>query len=152
MNAARLNISPVYYSIRCETRQQGNLVVRYSPIGWVLFGATSGSSKTGTVGHIKVKESATAVNISEFWTAESMGVSVKSCSCDKERLTRAEAHEASIIEESCQKIGNQWQISHPWKGTHQHCLITETRRFESSSQPNADLPAFLNKPKPMTTR
>ena len=49
------------------------------------------------------------VYMTDFWNTESMGVSVKACLCEKTKLSPIdrEVQEAKIIEESCQKIGNQ---------------------------------------------
>jgi hypothetical protein len=51
----------------------------------------------------------------DFWSTESMGVSVKECACGLNKSSPIEAKEARIIEESCRKIGNQWQVAYPWK-------------------------------------
>jgi len=71
-----------------ETREAGNLVARHSPLGWVIFGATS-SEQLGTsrVNHVAF---ATPVDMSEFWCTESMGVSIKPCSCEPEKLSPIE--------------------------------------------------------------
>ena len=98
-----------------ETRQRGDLVARHSPLGWVLFGATSGKWEiSNRVFHIKTMITPT-VDMTDFWSTESMGVSVKACLCENTKLSPIEVQEAKIIEESCQKIGNQWRISYPWK-------------------------------------
>lgn len=44
-----------------------------------------------------------------------MGVSVKPCNCHTEKLSQIERKEAKIIEDSCEKVDNQWLIPHPWK-------------------------------------
>ena len=96
-----------------ETRGTGNMVARHSPLGWVVFGAVPGKqSEASHVYHIKLE---TPVDMTDFWTTESMGVSVKPCSCDAGKLSQIEREEAKIIEESCEKIGNQWLIPYPWK-------------------------------------
>ena len=43
-----------------------------------------------------------------------MGVEGKMCSCETKKLSPIEAYEAKIIENSCQKIGNQWLVLYPW--------------------------------------
>ena len=96
-----------------ETREVGNVVARHSPLGWVVFGAVPGKqSEASHVYHIKLE---TPVDMTDFWTTESMGVSVKPCSCEAGKLSQIEREEAKIIEESCEKIGNQWLIPYPWK-------------------------------------
>jgi predicted aspartyl protease len=98
-----------------ETRQQGDLVARHSPLGWVLFGATQGENEAANrVFHIKTMTSPT-VDMVDFWSTESMGVSVKECACGLNKSSPIKAKEARIIEESCRKIGNQWQVAYPWK-------------------------------------
>ena len=46
---------------------------------------------------------------------ESIGVSVQPCTCKAGKLSQIEREEAKIIEESCEKIGNQWLIPYPWE-------------------------------------
>ena len=96
-----------------ETRQAGNVVARHSPLGWVVFGEVLGKqSETSHVYNIKLE---TPVDMTDFWTTESMGVSVQPCNCEAGKLSQVEWEEAKIIEESCEKIGNQWLIPYPWK-------------------------------------
>jgi len=45
----------------------------------------------------------------------SIGVSVQPCTCEAGKLSQIEREEAKIIEDSCEKIGNQWLIPYPWK-------------------------------------
>lgn len=96
-----------------ETREAGNVVARHSPLGWVVFGAVPGKQlEASHVYHIKLE---TPVDMTDFWTTESMGVSVKPCSCEAGKLSQIEREEAKVIEESCEKIDNQWLIPYPWK-------------------------------------
>ena len=96
-----------------ETREAGNVVARYSPLRWVVFRAVPGKqSEASHVYHIKLE---TPIDMTDFWTTESMGVSVKPCNCEAGKLSQIEREEAKIIEESCEKIGNQWLIPYPWK-------------------------------------
>ena len=44
-----------------------------------------------------------------------MGVEVKPCVCDADKLTQMEREEAEIISESCQKRDSQWMVPYPWK-------------------------------------
>lgn len=45
-----------------------------------------------------------------------MGVAVTPCLWAADRLSQMEREEAKImIESSCQKVGNHWMISYPWK-------------------------------------
>ena len=60
-----------------ETRQRKSLIARHSPLGWVLFGTTPGRNKPAhQVFHIKTVTSP-AVDMADFWSTESMGVTVK---------------------------------------------------------------------------
>ena len=96
-----------------ETREAGNVVARHSPLGWVVFGAVPGEqSEASHVYHIKLE---TPVDMTDFWTTESMGVSVQPCNCEAGKLSQIEREEAKIIEESCEKLGNQWLIPYPLK-------------------------------------
>ena len=58
---------------------------------------------------------ATPVDLSDFWKTESMGVKVKPCVCEADKLSHMEREEAEVISKSCQKIGQQWIIPYPWK-------------------------------------
>ncbi|PFX31942.1 hypothetical protein AWC38_SpisGene3228 [Stylophora pistillata] len=44
-----------------------------------------------------------------------MGVEVKPCVCEADKLKQAERVEAEIISKSCEKMGNQWKVPYPWK-------------------------------------
>ena len=95
-----------------ETREAGNLVARHSPLGWVIFGATFGERLgTSKVNHVTF---ATPVDMSEFWSTESMGVSVKPCSCKPEKLSPIERKEAKVIEDSCKRLDGQWLMPYSW--------------------------------------
>ena len=95
-----------------ETREAGNLVARHCPLGWVIFGATSGERfGTSKVNHVAF---ATPVDMSEFWSTESMGVSIKPCSCKPEKLSPIERKEAKVIEDSCKRLDGQWLMPYPW--------------------------------------
>ena len=96
-----------------ETRQAAKLVARHSPLGWIVFGATPR-------GHVHVHqvlnvELSTPINMADFWSTETMGVAVKPCNCETDKLSPIERKEAKVIEDSCQKIGNQWLVPYPWK-------------------------------------
>ena len=96
-----------------QTRQAGQLVARKTPLGWVVFGGPSGETLVnGRVCHVRL---ATPVDVSEFWKTEAMGVEVKPCICEADKLTQAEREEAEIISKSCEKLGKQWMVPYPWK-------------------------------------
>lgn len=96
-----------------ETREAGNVVARHSPLGWVVFGTVPGKqSEASHVYHIQLE---TPVDMTDFWTMESMGGSTKPCSGEAGKLSQIKREEAKIIKESCEKIDNQWLILYPWK-------------------------------------
>ena len=54
-------------------------------------------------------------DLSHFWTTEAVGVAVTPCLCAEDELSQIEREEAKLIKSSCQKVGNQWMVSYPWK-------------------------------------
>ena len=96
-----------------ETKQSGHLVARNSPLGWVVFGASSGRIQQAS--SVLLVSYSTPVDLSNFWTTEAMGVAVKPCICSSDKLTQSEREETKIIQSSCKKMGNQWMIPYPWK-------------------------------------
>ena len=42
-------------------------------------------------------------------------MAVKPCNCETDKLSPIERKKAKVIEDSCQKIGNQWLVPYPWK-------------------------------------
>ena len=96
-----------------ETRQAGHLVARKSPLGWVVFRGTSKDApEVSKTLHVKYTS---PVDLTDFWTTEAMGVAITPCLCLANKLSQIEREEAKKIERSCQKNGNQWVVSHPWK-------------------------------------
>ena len=96
-----------------ETKEAENLVARRSPLGWVVFGATSGyQRRVNKVLHVQLTN---PVDMTDFWTTEAMGVTTKSCMCNPEKFSPIEIREKKIIEDSCERVGNQWKVSYPWK-------------------------------------
>ncbi|XP_071941071.1 uncharacterized protein [Antedon mediterranea] len=95
-----------------ETREAGNLIARHSPLGWVIFGAVTEDRPSNNVLHVKFSQ---PVDLTDFWTTEAMGVTVKTCSCEASKIGPIESEEAKIIADSCTKLGNQWLIPYPWK-------------------------------------
>ena len=97
---------------RLHTGEAGNLVASHSPLGWVIFAATFGERLgTSKVNHVAF---ATPVDMREFWSTESMGVSVKPCSCKPEKLSPIERKEAKVIEDSCKRLDVQCLMPYPW--------------------------------------
>ena len=96
-----------------ETRQVDHLLARKSPLGWVVFGGnTEQISDVTSILHVKY---ASPIDLTDFWTTETMGVAVKPCVCNADKLTQTEREEAKLIEESCFKVENQWMIPYPWR-------------------------------------
>lgn len=95
-----------------ETREKGRLVARKSPLGWVVFGNPNRSMDSIKVLHVKL---ASPIDLTDFWTSESMGVQSSSCRCEPSPLSRQERAEEQIIRESSRKVGKQWEISYPWR-------------------------------------
>jgi hypothetical protein len=97
-----------------QTREVNHLVARKSPLGWVIFGSTSSDLRnvTTTVLHVKVTS---PVDLSDFWTTETMGVQVDPCVCDANKLNQVDREEKMMIEQSARKVGDQWMIPYPWK-------------------------------------
>jgi hypothetical protein len=58
---------------------------------------------------------ATPVDLSDFWTTESMGNEVMPCVCKADKLTQVEREEKIMIENSAKKVGKQWMIPYPWE-------------------------------------
>ncbi|KAJ8018338.1 hypothetical protein HOLleu_43725 [Holothuria leucospilota] len=95
-----------------EMRQSGNLVARHSPLGWVVFGSCQGQSTyQKSVLHVKVSE---PINMTDFWSTESMGVQSQNCQCEPTKFSKLEQEEGKIISESCRKVGKQWLVPYPW--------------------------------------
>ncbi|XP_068687785.1 uncharacterized protein [Montipora foliosa] len=96
-----------------ETRQVDHLLARKSPLGWVVFGGKPEQiSDVTSILHVKY---ASPIDLTDFWTTETMGVAVKPCVCNADKLTQTEREDAKLIEESCFKVENQWMIPYPWK-------------------------------------
>ena len=96
-----------------ETKQVGNLMARHSPIGWLVFGGKPGGANEAN--HIFHVKQTVIVDLTDFWTTETMGVTAKPCDCNAPKLSQTEREEAKIIEDSCIKVGDQWMIPYPWK-------------------------------------
>ena len=109
-----------------ETKEVNHLIARKSPLGWVVFGGKAEETPVASaILHIK---HASPIDLTEFWTTESMGVAVKSCFCDAEKFTHIEREEAKLIEESCIKVEGQWMVTYPWKKTQACYQIIECWR------------------------
>ena len=71
----------------------------------MIFGSTSGdlNNVTSTVLHVK---NVSPVDLSDFWTTESMGVQVDPCVCDANKLNQLDREEKMMIENSARKVGD----------------------------------------------
>ena len=71
-----------------ETKEVNHLIARKSSLGWVVFrGKTKETPDASAILHVK---HTSPIDLTDFWTTESMGVAVKSCFCDPENLTQIE--------------------------------------------------------------
>ncbi len=95
-----------------DTRQSRNLLARNSPLGWVVFGGKTGQDAAVAM-HILHVKYALPVDMTDFWSTETMGVQVKPCVCSADKLTQLEREEAKLIEDSCMKKNDQWMIPYP---------------------------------------
>lgn len=98
-----------------ETKRQGEIVARKSPLGWVIFGGVTKETKETQFCHAVFSSNVNPVDLTEFWKTETMGVNAKLCNCTPDKLSEAERKEAKVIEDSCILRNNQWTISYPWK-------------------------------------
>ena len=81
------------------------MLARKSPLGWVAFGGKpEQTSDVTSILHVKY---ASPVDLTDCWATETMGVAVKPCACDADKLTQTEREEAKLIEDSCIKVENQ---------------------------------------------
>ncbi|KAJ8036637.1 hypothetical protein HOLleu_20672 [Holothuria leucospilota] len=103
-----------YAHLHCgDVRQAGHLVARNSPLGWLIFGSSATQEVVASsVLHVKLSS---PVDLTDFWTSESMGVNPSSCECKPNRSSKLEADEGKIISDSCEKVGTQWLIPYPWR-------------------------------------
>ena len=96
-----------------KIKQVGNLAARHSPLGWLVSGATR--KNPAAVNKVLRVSVSVPVEMNEFLSTESMGVSIQPCLCEAEKLSQVEREEGKMIKESCTKSGNQWVIPYPWK-------------------------------------
>ncbi|KAJ8032343.1 hypothetical protein HOLleu_25850 [Holothuria leucospilota] len=95
-----------------EMRQSGNLMARHSLLGWVVSGSCQGQlTNQKSVLHVKVSE---PINMTDFWSTESMGVQSQNCQCEPTKVSKLEQEEGKIISESCKKVEKQWLAPYPW--------------------------------------
>ncbi|KAJ8031913.1 hypothetical protein HOLleu_25277 [Holothuria leucospilota] len=113
-----------YAHLHCgDVRQAGHLVARNSPLGWLIFGSSATQEVVASsVLHVKLSS---PVDLTDFWTSESMGVNPSSCECKPNRSSKLEADEDKIISDSCEKVGTQWLIPYPWRKDHK--LLPDNR-------------------------
>ena len=57
-----------------------------------------------------------------------MGVDVRPCVCEADKLSQIEREEVKIIEDSCEKVGDQWLIPYPWKRDPKSLLETRCKQ------------------------
>ena len=92
-----------------ESKQARQLVARHTPLGRVVFGGSPGEvQETSRILHVKFEM---PVDLTEFWKTETMGVAVKPCVSEADKLRERE--KLQVIENSCKKVGYQWIIPYP---------------------------------------
>ena len=74
-----------------KIKQVGNLVARHSPIGWLVSGATQ--NNPAAVNKVLPVGLSVPVEMTEFWSTESMGVAIHPCLCEAEKLSQVEREE-----------------------------------------------------------
>ena len=119
-----------------QTKQVEQMIARKSPLGWVIFGSSTENvdNLTTTVLHVRYSE---PVDLSDFWTTEAMGVTVKPCTCDADKQSQVEREEQRVIENSARKVGDQWLIPYPWKRDPQNLPDNKSqavKRLESTER------------------
>ena len=112
------------------------MIARKSPLGWVIFGSSTENvdNLTTTVLHVRYSE---PVDLSDFWTTEAMGVTVKPCTCDVDKQSQVEREEQRVIENSAREVGDQWLIPYPWKRDPQNLPDNKSqavKRLESTER------------------
>ena len=68
-----------------QTKHTEQLLARNTPLGWVVFGGSSGDAQVN--GHVYHERFAAPVEMSDFWKTETMRVEVKPCVCAADKLT-----------------------------------------------------------------
>nr|XP_054772115.1 uncharacterized protein LOC129280086 [Lytechinus pictus] len=85
----------------CESKETHNFTARHSPVGWVILGTLPHKRmEPSKVLHVQL---AKPVDLTEFWTTESMGVKGIDCQCQPTGMTKADKEEYDLIERSCVK-------------------------------------------------
>nr|XP_054755275.1 uncharacterized protein LOC129261240 [Lytechinus pictus] len=96
-----------------ESKESHKFTARHSHVGWVILATLPHKRmEPSKVLHVQL---AKPVDLTEFWTTESMGVKDIDCQCQPPGMTKADKEEYDLIERSCVKEGNQLQVSYPWK-------------------------------------
>ena len=98
------------YMYTGESKKFGNVVARHSPLGWLFFGAMPGMQQMSRVFHVQYIK---PVDLTDFWTSETMGVSQPMNEMPK--LSKIEQEKSKLIEQGCKLIGKRWEIAYPWK-------------------------------------
>ena len=93
---------------------KGTSVARKSLLGWVIFGSNA-EDLTPQIQQVSLIHLSQSVDVTEFWTTEAMGVSIRPCTCEDVKVSAQEREELKIIEGSCQLQGNKWMMKYPWK-------------------------------------
>ena len=79
-----------------QTKQVGQIVARKTPLRWVVFGGSTETFPTSS--RILFVKHSTPVDLTDFWTTETMGVKVKPCVCDADEMSKVEREEQFLRE------------------------------------------------------
>ena len=129
-----------------HTKMGSGLVARNSPLGWVVFGSKAEGVMPDVklILHIRV---ATPVDLTSFWTTESMGVAVSPCVCKEAEMPAAEKAVLKEIEESCELQDGRWVVKYPWRRNPQSLpnnYPQVLKKLESTERRLASNPEYAN--------
>ena len=89
-----------------ETRQARELGAKQTPLGWVVFGGSSGNIQQAS--RILFVKYATPVDLSsDFWKTESMGVEVKPRVREADKLSQVEREKRRSHQQVLSKMRQQ---------------------------------------------
>ena len=76
----------------------------------------------------------TPIDMTDFWTTETMGVAAKPCECDADKLSAVERKELKIIEDSCQRLDASGQYRIHGNETRRNCPTMKYKLIRKSKQ------------------
>ncbi|PIK44782.1 hypothetical protein BSL78_18362 [Apostichopus japonicus] len=112
------------------------LVLRKSPLGWVMFGSSGDPGQSTTVLHVNVTD---RTDLTQFWSTEEMGVKLLNCKCkpsDDMKMSPGEREQFNDMWDSCKKVNGRWLVPYPWKRTLKSCPTIRNNVWQSWYQLN----------------